>query len=102
MTIRAVSLAVVGTLALPASAPPALAQSRPYAPALPCRALVGIVASSGAVIISTSRTTYDRYVANRSFCWPTQVARPAWVRAADTPQCFLGYTCREFDPDDWY
>lgn len=101
MTARTLTLALLTAAALAAPTGQALAQSRPYAPGLSCRALAQIVASRGAVVISTSRTTYDRYVANGSFCFPTQVTSPAWVRTADTPNCFIGYTCKEFDINDW-
>lgn len=102
MKARTLTHVLLAAAALAAPASQALAQARPYAPGLSCRALVGIVASRGAVVVSTSQTTYDRYVANRSFCYPTQVTRPAWVVAADTPQCFIGYTCKEFEIDDWW
>ncbi|APF36496.1 hypothetical protein IMF23_05015 [Chelatococcus daeguensis] len=102
MKASTLTLALLMAASVAAPATQAFAQSRPYAPALTCRALAGIVASRGAVVVSTSRTTYDRYVANGSFCFPTQVTRPAWVRAADTPSCFIGYTCKEFEIDDWW
>lgn len=78
----------------------AVAQPRPYAPGMTCRAVAGIVASRGAVVISTSPTTYDRYVRDRSFCQITEITDPAWVWTRDNPQCFVGYTCREPDGDD--
>jgi hypothetical protein len=101
MTARTLTLALSTAAAIAVPASQAFAQTRPYAPGLTCRAVAGIVASRGAAVVSTSETTYDRYVANGSFCFPTQVTRPAWVETADTPRCFIGYTCQEFDIDDW-
>lgn len=82
-------------------APTAAAAQRPFAPQLPCQRLQDIVAARGAAVISTSRTTYDRFVHDRRGCYRTQVTEPAWVRSADDDQCFIGYTCKEFDRDDW-
>lgn len=78
----------------------ALAQSRPYSPRMSCNALVNLVDRRGAIVISTSPTTYDRYVRSRSFCQPTEVTEPRWVRAADTRACFVGYTCKEYELED--
>lgn len=78
----------------------ALAQSRPYSPRMSCDALADIVARRGAVVISTSPTTYDRFVRNRAFCQPTEVVEPRWVPAADTRTCFVGYSCKEYELED--
>jgi hypothetical protein len=90
------------SLALSAAATAAAAQGRPFTPALPCSAAAGIVARSGAAVLSTGRATYDRFVADRRFCDVTEVTRPAYVPAADTPQCFVGYRCRQFSRDDQF
>lgn len=83
-----------------AAAGAAFAQSRPYSPRMSCDALAELVARRGAVVISTSPTTYDRFVRNRGFCQPTEVVEPRWVRAADTRACFVGYSCKEFELED--
>ena len=75
----------------------ASAQLRPFTPALGCAQTAQIVGVNGAVVLSTSPTTYDRYVRDRSFCPREQTIEPAWVATADTPQCFVGYRC--VDPD---
>jgi hypothetical protein len=76
--------------------------ARPFAPAMSCRALTGMIKQNGAVVLSTSRTTYDRYVADRRYCERTEVTRPAWIASSDSDQCFIGYTCREHMRDDLY
>ena len=86
-------------LPLSVAATGALAQARPYTPRLSCAAVAAIVYSRGAVVLSTSPTTYDRYVRDRSLCEYTEVLQPAWVFTADNPQCFIGYTCFESDRD---
>ncbi len=78
----------------------AFAQSRPYSPRMNCQELVDLVARRGAVVISTSPTTYDRYVRARNFCQPTEVLEPKWIAAANTRACFVGYTCKEYEMED--
>lgn len=75
----------------------ALAQERPYTPRMACANVAALVYNQGAIVLSTSATTYDRYVRDRSFCEITEVLRPAWVLSADNPQCFVGWTCYELD-----
>jgi hypothetical protein len=79
----------------------AAAQTRPYAPKLTCQALKDIVASAGGIVISTSPTTYARFVSNRSFCYITQITRPQWIVSADDAQCFVGYKCEEYEPNNF-
>jgi hypothetical protein len=83
----AVGLSLIG-LASAASA-----QGRPFTPRLSCGQTAQIVYSTGAIVLSTSATTYDRYVRDGSFCLRGQTIEPAWVATADTPQCFIGYRC---------
>lgn len=89
---RLVILAAVLSAALPAAA-----QARPASYRMSCAAVQAMVGRQGAVVMDTSRTTFDRYVATLRFCMPGQALKPQWVPARDTPQCFAGYTC--IDPD---
>ncbi|MDJ1159546.1 hypothetical protein QNA08_15020 [Chelatococcus sp. SYSU_G07232] len=98
MRISVLSLGLVAALVATA----VHAQSRPYAPRMSCRAVAGLVAARGAVVISTGPTTYDRYVRDRRFCEITEVTQPAWVPTADSPQCFIGYTCKEAETEDFF
>jgi hypothetical protein len=75
----------------------ALAQPRPSSVAMSCRQAAGLVASHGAIVLGTGGHTYDRFVADRRFCLRTETTEPAWVPAGDTPQCFVGYRCKEMD-----
>jgi len=77
---------------------PLSAQARPYTPAMTCNATAATVARQGAIVLDTGPHTYDRYVRDRSFCEITEYVRPEWVRTADNPQCFIGYTCTEQSP----
>jgi hypothetical protein len=73
----------------------AVAQPRPSTVNMLCRQAAGMVAARGAIVLGTGGLTFDRFVADRRFCAITQTTEPAWVPAADTPQCFVGYRCKE-------
>jgi hypothetical protein len=60
-----------------------------------CTAARDLVTRQGAIVLRTSPTTYDRYVATRAYCMSTEVTEPAFVPSADARDCFVGYTCRE-------
>jgi hypothetical protein len=77
----------------------ALAQGRPDTTRLACSAANRLVAQSGAVVLTTGPDLYDRFVNSEGFCSLDQIAKPAFVRSADKPQCFIGYTCerREYE-----
>ena len=73
------------------------AQTRPSTVAMSCAQTRNVVASSGAIVLGTGGYTYDRFVADRRFCLYSEVTEPAWVPARDTPQCFVGFRCKESD-----
>jgi hypothetical protein len=55
------------------------------------------VLSRGAVVLGTGTYTYDRYVSDRRFCEINETIFPAFVPTRDTPQCPIGYICRDLD-----
>jgi hypothetical protein len=72
----------------------ALAQgSRPDSLRMSCRQAASLVQSRGSIVIGTGPDLYDRYVTGCNFCYSMEFLTPAWVRTADNPQCFVGYTC---------
>lgn len=77
------------------------AQPRPSTQAMTCNQTRGLIASRGAIVLNTSPTTYDRFVASRAFCLNTETIEPVWAPTRDTPQCPIGYRCREADLDFW-
>lgn len=79
------------------AAGPALAQ-RPSTLGMSCAQARGLVAAQGAIVLSTGRHTYDRFVATPGFCSFGEWARPATAPTADTAQCPLGYVCQSGDP----
>ena len=86
-------------LALMLWAPVAAAQSRPQTPRMSCAAASRLVATRGAIVLGTGPDLYDRYVASRRFCLPDETTKPAWVRSANDPQCFVGYVCERIDDE---
>ncbi len=87
-------LVVTLTLLIPESS---LTQPRPLTPAISCGRAKPLVASRGAIELGTGQHSYNRYVRSQAFCYPPMI-RPAWVPTADTPRCFVGYTCVEDHP----
>ena len=59
-----------------------------------CAQAAGLVAARGAIVLGTGGLTYDRFVSDASHCAIKETTEPAWVPAADTPQCFVGYRCK--------
>ena len=87
------------TLALTAFATGAIAQPRASTLNMSCGQARGVVASQGAVVLGTGGHTYDRFVNSRYFCEINETIEPVWVPTADTPQCPIGYRCRDADFD---
>ena len=81
-------------------ATPALAQGRPSSVAMTCGQTARLVQTSGALVLGTGGQTFDRYVRDRTFCEPTEIARRAFAPTRDDPACFVGYTCYEPSRDD--
>ena len=88
----------VAVLAAFAAATGVAAQSRPSTLNMSCAQARGLVAAHGGIVLGTSAYTYDRFVVHRGFCLITETTKPEWVPTADTPQCFIGYSCKEAQP----
>lgn len=80
---------------------PAAAQTRPSSTTMTCQQTVRLVQTRGALVLGTGGQTYDRFVRDRSFCEPTEIARRAFRPTRDNPTCLIGYTCYEPGADDW-
>jgi len=75
-----------------------LAQSaghRPDTRTLSCAIVVSLVQSRGAVLLSTGRYTYDKYVKNHAYCNVNEAIKRAFVPTADNNRCNVGYICKE-------
>lgn len=73
----------------------ATAMARPDTTKMTCSAAAHLVASSGAIVLSSGDGIYDRYVSNQSYCQRDETTQAAWVETKDNGQCFIGYTCTE-------
>jgi len=68
-------------------------QARPTTTGMPCASVAGLVASRGAIVLSTGPHTYDRYVASGAACQRGEGTEAAFERTSDAEQCFIGYRC---------
>ena len=85
--------ALVSTASSGAVVSNALAQARPSTLGMSCGQAQSFVRSRGAVVLSTGRHTYDRFVSSRRFCTPDEELEPTWAPTRDTAQCLVGYRC---------
>lgn len=79
-----------------------VAEARINTTNLSCNQAQDLVYSRGAIVLSTGRNTYDRFVANRSFCPIGDYAKPAYVRTRNRRSCDIGYTCTVDNPWEKY
>jgi hypothetical protein len=86
---------IILLIAFIAASSGAQAQQRPFTPNLTCGQARQIVYANGAAVLGTGTFTYDRYVRDRSFCLINEIIEAAWVPTRDTPQCLVGYRCRD-------
>jgi len=84
-------------LALVASAVPALA-ARPSTLGMSCASARGLVAQSGAIVLSTGTHTYDRFVVHPGYCATAEYAYTGFAPTTDSPQCVVGYVCKAAPP----
>jgi hypothetical protein len=71
----------------------ALAQGRPLTTAMSCNQAQSLVATQGSVVLNTSATAYERYVASGAYCGLGEVPGPGWAPTKDVPQCPVGSRC---------
>ena len=82
--------AVIGFIGISSAA---LAQSRPVTTTMSCNQARSLVASQGSVVLSTSATAYERFVANSTQCGMGEVPAPGWAPTKDVPRCQVGSRC---------
>ncbi|MHC5653088.1 hypothetical protein [Stappia sp.] len=97
---------IAGTATLVAGltfAPQEAAAQRPDLRQMSCAQARNLVARRGAVVMTTGRYTYERFVAGPRWCdhWETVAPRAAATR--DNPRCVVGYICETplFRPFGW-
>ena len=85
---------------LAASVVPALGQGRPDARTMSCERVQALIAERGAVVLTTGRHTYDRYVLDGRFCEMREVARPLTIPTKGGEACVV-LECRDEPIVDW-
>ena len=71
---------------------------RPSTLAMSCGQAGALVASQGAVVMSTGTHTYDRFVATPGFCMLAEYAYDGYAPTQDARSCRIGFVCRPFSP----
>ncbi|MBB4039958.1 putative membrane protein [Microvirga flocculans] len=92
-SLRLGRISLAACLALLAASAQALGQSHPMTLRMACAQARALVATQGAIVLSTSPFTYDRYVGAYGYCALGEIATPAWVPTADVAECPVGYRC---------
>jgi len=83
-------LAIAGSSMTIAGMTAADAQSgRPNSTTMTCGQVQSMITQRGAVVLSTGQYTFDRYVANRSFCQHGEVLRRDYVPTRDNNRCYV-------------
>lgn len=72
---------------------PSAAEARIDVRTLACGDAKSLVWQSGAIVLTTGRHTYDRFVVNERLCPPGHMTRPAYVQTRDAQACEIGYIC---------
>ena len=61
-----------------------------------CGQARALVASQGAVVMSTGTHTYDRFVATPGFCMLGEYAYAGNAPTEDVRRCRIGFVCKPF------
>jgi hypothetical protein len=72
-----------------------LAHARPDLSQMSCKEAQQTLIRNGAVVFTTGRNTYDRFVTSRAYCDSWEEAVPAYQATRDNPQCQVGFQCEE-------
>ncbi|MCA1300355.1 hypothetical protein [Stappia indica] len=67
--------------------------ARPDLRRMSCAEAQAMVTRNGAVVMTTGRYTYKRFVAGIRWCDRWEAIRPAVAATRDTPQCVVGFEC---------
>lgn len=72
-----------------------IAEARPDLRQMSCREAQQTLARNGAVVFTTGRNTYDRFVTSRAYCDSWEDAVPSYQQTRDKAQCQIGFKCEE-------
>ena len=71
---------------------------RPNTLNMSCAEARGLVAARGAVVLSTGRHTFDRFVSSPGYCLYGEYAYNASAPTRDRASCSLGFRCDSTPP----
>ncbi|MBN9668783.1 hypothetical protein [Roseibium aggregatum] len=77
--------AVIAAVTLPSHAQ----SGRPDTRKMTCAQVQSTIKQRGAAVLATGQYTFDRYVADRSFCERGQILRNDYVPSRDNAKCFV-------------
>lgn len=66
---------------------PAWAEARPDARAMTCEQVRALIRDRGAVVLTTGRYTYKRFVYHRGYCLYSERIGHDWIATSDTLEC---------------
>lgn len=67
---------------------------RPDTRQLTCGQAQALVKERGSVVLTTGATTFDKFVADASYCRPiTNQVRAKFAPTKDNPKCAVGFRC---------
>ena len=69
--------------------------ARPDVRTMTCRQAQQMVAKRGAVVMTTGRFTYERFVSHSGYCDYFERAASAWTKTKDNSKCRIGFTCEQ-------
>jgi hypothetical protein len=73
------------------------AMARPDTRTMTCAQVQNLIERSGAIVLTTGRHTYDRYVTGFRYCERPYVPTATSVPTRDTRHCPV-YNCQRYDP----
>ena len=76
------------------------ASARPDTRSMTCAQTHELIVRNGAIVLTTGRHTYDRYVASARFCSLPDVPTLTSVQTRDTRQCPV-YNCQRAEDPFW-
>lgn len=81
------------TVLLVAASASAFAQGRPDARAMSCGEVQALIDARGAVVMTTGRHTYDRFVAHAGYCVHLDAPVATTIATRDSDRCWV-YHCK--------
>jgi hypothetical protein len=75
--------------------------ARPSTLGMTCHQAQRLLASRGAVVMSTGQHTYNRFVVSGGYCEVAEWAIAASAPTRDARHCPLGYTCTSTPPFEY-